>query len=56
VTGEVFFCGDECLRSHYRRELDDAVTKEITRRTNSEKNEIYKLVCPACKSRIRRLG
>ena len=56
VTGEALFCTDECLRAHYREELDGAVTHEVALRTNSEKNEIYKLVCPACKRRIRQLG
>lgn len=56
VVGELHFCGDECLRAQIRSELNDAVTKEITLRTNSEKNEIYKQVCPACKRRIRQLG
>jgi hypothetical protein len=56
VSGELHLCTDECLRAHYRMEIDDAVNKEIARRTGSEKNGIYKLVCPACKRRIRQLG
>ena len=56
VSGELHFCGDGCLRAQIRSELDDAVVGEIERRTSSEKNDIYKQVCPACKRRIRALG
>ena len=56
VVGELSFCGVECFRLYHRKDLDGEVKQEITRRTNSENNAIYKQVCPACKRRIRALG
>lgn len=56
AVGEVVFCSMECFRLYWRSELDGEVKAEVTRQTNSEKNEIYKCVCPACKRRIRALG
>jgi hypothetical protein len=55
VDGEAdewVFCSKECLHEHFEHVMLD----EIDRRVREEHNAIHKLVCPACKARVRRKG
>jgi len=48
---ESIFCSAKCLHEYY----GVAPRTELDRRFKQEANFIYKLVCPACKSRFQRL-
>lgn len=50
-TTSVCFCSAECLQQYY----EVMPKRELDRRFRQEANFLYRLVCPACKSRFRRL-
>ena len=47
---DLAFCSKRCFDEY----LEDQFLAAVNRRVVRETNEIYKLVCPACKDRVRR--
>ena len=48
--------GVHTCKACYDKGSEERIASEVSKRASSEANSIYKLVCPACKARIRRKG
>lgn len=49
VDTELNFCSGDCLKDHF---WDEGIRDEINKELSTEKNWLYKQICPACRNRI----